>query len=174
MLLHGVKDPPELFERWRQMLSPEGFVMFSCLGPGALRGLKDIYHRRGWPTHSIEFVDMHDLGDMLVRSGFADPVMDQETLTIQWDNPHALCDDLRLLGGNASPTRFGGLRTSRWLGSLHNELQILKNDDGKLSLEFEIVYGHAFKAPVLKPISVETRVPLEEMRRLMPSAKAAN
>jgi malonyl-CoA O-methyltransferase len=57
---------------------------------------------------------------------------------------------------------------------LHNELQILKNDDGKLSLEFEIVYGHAFKAPVLKPISVETRVPLEEMRRLMPSAKAAN
>ena len=174
MLLHGVKDPPALFERWRQMLSPEGFVMFSCLGPGALRGLKDIYHRRGWPTHSIEFVDMHDLGDMLVRSGFADPVMDQETLTIQWDSPRALCDDLRLLGGNASPARFGGLRTSRWLASLHNELQILKNEDGKLSLEFEIVYGHAFKASALKPISVETRVPLEEMRRLMPSAKAAN
>jgi malonyl-CoA O-methyltransferase len=117
---------------------------------------------------------MHDLGDMLVRSGFADPVMDQETLTIQWDNPRALCDDLRLLGGNASPARFGGLRTSRWLASLHNELQILKNDDGKLSLEFEIVYGHAFKAQVLKLTPVETRVPLEEMRRLMPSARSGN
>jgi hypothetical protein len=57
---------------------------------------------------------------------------------------------------------------------LHNELQILKNDDGKLSLEFEIVYGHAFKAQVLKLTPVETRVPLEEMRRLMPSARTGN
>jgi len=171
MLLHGVKDPPALFERWGQILSPEGFVMFSCLGPGSLRGLKDIYARRGWLTHSIELVDMHDLGDMLVRSGFADPVMDQETLTIQWDDPEALCDDLRLLGGNASPARFGGLRTRRWLASLHNELQTLRNDAGKLSLEFEIVYGHAFKAALPQSTAVETRVSLEEMKRQMPSAK---
>ena len=171
MLLHGVKDPPALFERWRQMLSPEGFVMFSCLGPGTLRDLRNLYGRRGWSTHSVEFVDMHDLGDMLVHSGFADPVMDQETLTIQWDDPGALCDDLRVLGGNASPSRFGGLRTRRWLASLHNELQTLRNDAGKLSLEFEIVYGHAFKAALPRSTPVETRVSLEEMKRLMPSAK---
>lgn len=173
MHLHGVKDPPALFDRWRQMLSPEGLVMFSCLGPGTLRDLRNLYGRRGWSTHSVEFVDMHDLGDMLVRSGFADPVMDQETLTIQWDNPSALCDDLRVLGGNASPLRFGGLRTRRWLASLHNELQALRNDAGKLSLEFEIVYGHAFKAALPKTAPIETRVPLDEMRRLMPSARAA-
>ena len=171
MLLHGVKDPPALFEHWRQMLSPEGFVMFSCLGPGTLRELRNLYGRRGWSAHSVEFVDMHDLGDMLVHAGFADPVMDQETLTIQWDDPEALCDDLRVLGGNASPLRFGGLRTRRWLESLHKELQALRNDDGKLSLEFEIVYGHAFKAELPKSTPVETRVSLEEMKRLMPSAK---
>ena len=114
---------------------------------------------------------MHDLGDMLVHAGFADPVMDQETLTIQWDDPEALCDDLRVLGGNASPLRFSGLRTRRWLASFHKELQDLRNDAGKLSLEFEIVYGHAFKAELPKSTPIETRVSLEEMKRLMPSAK---
>ena len=34
--------------------------------------------------HVIDFVDMHDLGDMLVESGFEIPVMDQETLTITY------------------------------------------------------------------------------------------
>jgi hypothetical protein len=54
---------------------------------------------------------------------------------------------------------------------LHNELQTLRNDAGKLSLEFEIVYGHAFKAALPQSTAVETRVSLEEMKRQMPSAK---
>ena len=32
----------------------------------------------------IRFIDMHDLGDMLVRSGFADPVMEMEYLTLTY------------------------------------------------------------------------------------------
>ena len=78
--------------------------MFSCLGPGTLRELRALYQRLGWPAPTPDFIDMHDLGDMLVHAGFADPVMDQETLTLQLaDMPQALLAELRSLGGNAAP-----------------------------------------------------------------------
>lgn len=171
MMLHAVQDPPVLMQRWQRMLSPGGFVMFSCLGPDSLRELTALYARLEWPAPTIDFVDMHDLGDMLMHAGFADPVMDQESLTIQWDNAQSLCRDLRLLGGNASPARSSGLRTPRWQARLHRELDALRNAAGQFSLTFEIVYGHAFKAgpPIEK--SSETQVSVDEMRRLMREAR---
>jgi malonyl-CoA O-methyltransferase len=79
MMLHAVDDPRQTMLEWHRALAVDGFLMFSTLGPGSLRGLRDLYRREGWPTPHAAFVDMHDLGDMLVRSGFADPVMDQES-----------------------------------------------------------------------------------------------
>ena len=100
MMLHMVADPPALFGRWEQLLGIDGFVMFSCLGPGTLRELRELYARLGWPPPASAFIDMHDLGDMLVHAGFADPVMDQETLTLRWDNPGEGC--ARRAGGHGS------------------------------------------------------------------------
>jgi malonyl-CoA O-methyltransferase len=171
MVLHGVTDPPALMQRWQQMLSPGGFVMFSCLGPDTVRELTSVYARLQWPAPTIAFVDMHDLGDMLVHAGFADPVMDQERLTVHWNSAAALCQDLRLLGGNVSPDRYPGLRTPRWRAALHAALEPLRDSSGRYALTFEIVYGHAFKAEVIASASVETQVPLEEMRRLLRSAR---
>ena len=42
-----------------------------------------------------DFVDMHDFGDMLVASGFAEPVMDMERLTITYRDPAVLLRDVR-------------------------------------------------------------------------------
>ncbi len=89
---------------------------------------------------------MHDLGDMLVQAGFADPVMDQETITLTWDSPQALLAELRSLGGNASPLRCAGLRTPRWRARLLRPWNERAGADGRLALAFEVVYGHAFKA----------------------------
>ena len=171
MALHAVKDPPALMERWYRMLSSGGFVMFSCLGPDTMRELRALYARLCWPVPTVDFVDMHDLGDMLLHAGFADPVMDQETLTVQWDSPQSLIDDLRMLGGNVSPARAGGLRTPRWRACLNRELDTLRNASGKLSLTFEVIYGQAFKAASKVEPPSETHVPLEEMRRLMREAR---
>ena len=171
MALHAVKDPPALLQRWQRMLAGGGFVMFSCLGPDTARELRALYSGQGWPTPTVDFVDMHDLGDMLLQAGFADPVMDQETLTVHWESAQALCKDLRLLGGNASPERFGGLRTPRWLTRLYRELDSRRDQNGRIGLTFEIIYGHAFKADSPVQVAAETQVSLEEMRRLMREAR---
>ncbi len=171
MVLHGVTAPPSLMQHWHRMLSPGGFAMFSCLGPDTVRELTAVYARLQWPEPTIAFVDMHDLGDMLVHAGFADPVMDQERLSVHWDSAAALCRDLRLLGSNVSPHRYPGLRTPRWQTALHGALESLRDNSGRYALTFEIVYGHAFKAERRASAPAETQVPLGEMRRLLQSAR---
>jgi malonyl-CoA O-methyltransferase len=145
--------------------------MFSSFGPDTLRELRELYARLGWPAPTPPFVDMHDLGDMLVHAGFADPVMDQETLTLDWASPQALLHELRALGGNIAPDRMPGLRTPRWRARLERELQALAGRDGRPALRFEIAYGHAFKAlPRARP-GVPTTVSLDEMRSLVRSRR---
>ena len=114
-----------------------------------------------------DFVDMHDLGDMLVQAGFAAPVMDQEILTLTWDSPQALLSELRSLGANASPDRFAGLRTPRWRERLLTELRALAGPDGRIQMQFEVAYGHAFKATTRVPLSAETTVSLDDMRAMV-------
>lgn len=167
MALHGEADPLALMQRWQRMLSPGGLVMFSCLGPDSLRELTSLYAQLQWPAPTLPFVDMHDLGDMLVHAGLSDPVMDQEHLTVHWDSASALCSDLRQLGGNVSPDRYTGLRTPRWRQSLHQALESLRDRSGRLALTFEVVYGHAFKAEARKQAPSDTHVSLDEMRRLV-------
>ncbi len=171
MMLHAVTDPPVLLARWERLLAVDGFVMFSCLGPDTLCELRALYRQLGWPAPAPEFVDMHDLGDMLVQAGFADPVMDRETLVLSWDSPRALLAELRGLGGNASPQRWQALRTPHWRERLHTGLQSLAGPGGRLRLTFEIVYGHAFKAPPRAPLKSETAVTLEDMRAKLRSAR---
>lgn len=171
MALHSEADPLALMQRWQRMLSPGGLVMFSCLGPDSLRELTSLYAQLQWPAPTLPFVDMHDLGDMLVHAGFADPVMDQEHLTVHWDNAAALCRDLRQLGGNVSPDRYTGLRTPRWRETLHQAMEALRDRNGRLALTFEAVYGHAFKAEAAMTVPSDTHVPLEEMRRLVRASR---
>jgi malonyl-CoA O-methyltransferase len=170
MMLHAIVDPTALIDQWQRLLRADGFVMFSCLGPGTLRELRALYERLGWPAPTPGFVDMHDFGDMLVHAGFADPVMDQETLTLRWSNPRALLIELRSLGGNTAPERFAGLRTRRWRDRLERELESLAAPDGSLGLSFEVAYGHAFKAaPRLRP-GEATTVSLDDMRAMVRSS----
>jgi malonyl-CoA O-methyltransferase len=169
MMLHAVTDPPALFARWQRALAVDGFVMFSCLGPGSLRELRALHERLGWGSATPTFVDMHDLGDMLVQAGFADPVMDQEVITLQWRDATSLLGELRGLGGNASPLRFAGLRTPRWRSRLLAELEHLADAQGRISLSFEVAYGHAFRAAPRVRVSDVTSVPLDDMRALIRS-----
>jgi len=171
MMLHAVEDPPALMARWQEVLSADGFVMFSCLGPDTLRELRRVYRRRGWPSPTIPFVDMHDLGDMLVQAGFADPVMDQETITLSWNDPAVMLRELRLMGANVFPGRTAGLRTPGWRRTLEDELASLKGADGRFHLSFEIAYGHAFKAVPRALRNAETSVTLDDMRAMVRSGR---
>jgi malonyl-CoA O-methyltransferase len=173
MCLHAQPDPVHTFKQWARVLAVDGFLMFSTLGPGSLQGLAAVYRRLGWSPPFAPFVDMHDLGDMLLEAGLADPVMDQEQLCLSWPNAQALLDELRGLGGNAHPLRHPGLRTPRWAHHLRDALQGLAGPDGRPQLIFELVYGHAFKAAPKAALAPVTSVPLEDMRRMVRRSRSS-
>ena len=171
MMLHAVADPEQLMQHWRRALAVEGFLMFSTLGPDTLAGLRALYRDAGWGAAHAPFTDMHDWGDMLVGAGFADPVMDQERLTLTWATPEALVAELHTLGGNADPARFAGLRTPRWRARLLAALRERAGADGRIALEFELVYGHAFNPAPRAKLASETRVAVEDLRAMARSRR---
>lgn len=167
MMLHAVDDPRQTMLEWHRALAVDGFLMFSTLGPGSLGSLRDLYRREGWPAPHAAFVDMHDLGDMLVRSGFADPVMDQEVVTLTWASAEALLSEMRWLGGNVDPGRVGGLRTPRWRKRLQGLIERHADATGRVSMEFEIVYGHAVRPAPRPTVRATTTIGLDDMRTMV-------
>jgi len=166
MALHRTADPLALFAAWQRALAPEGFLMCSGFGPDTLKELRALYACHGWGAPAQDFIDMHDIGDMLVAAGFADPVMDQEQITLIYADAPALLAELRALGGNAAPRRFAGWRTPRWRALLLRGIEGLAGSDGRIGLTFEIVYGHAFRALPRAAAGGETRLSLDEMRAM--------
>ena len=175
MALHTAPDPQALIAQWHSLLASEGFVMFSCLGPDTLGQLRRVYAQQGWPLPSHDFTDMHDWGDMLVGAGFAEPIMDMERITLSYSSPEALLDELRQLGRNLNIRRFKGLRgrgwKARWLDAVRTGLTTA-GGDGRLSLTFEVVYGHAFKPKPRLAVAPQTSISLDEMRTALRQSRS--
>ena len=159
MALHMSADPQALMAEWHRALGVDGFVMFSCLGPDTLLELRRLYQTMGWGEPAHEFTDMHDWGDMLVGAGFAEPVMDMERITLTFDSPQRLLQELRGLGRNLHTGRFTGLRGRGWQSQLHTALSA-----APLQLTFEIIYGHAFKPAPRLTMRPETTFSLTQLR----------
>ena len=109
-------------------------------------------------------------GDMLVHAGFAEPIMDMERITLSYSSADKLLDELRSLGRNLHVSRFPGLRSRDWRQRLLDGLTRhlgAKSEDGRLSVTFEVVYGHAFKPKPKVKLQLETRVSLEDMRNVL-------
>ncbi|MFN3886068.1 MAG: biotin synthase [Aquabacterium sp.] len=168
MTLHASADVPALLAHWHSLLDVGGFLMCSGLGPDTATELRGVYRALGWPLPTVDFIDMHDLGDELVQAGFQDPVMDMERLTLTWPDATAMLAELRTWGGNVAVGRHAGLRTPRWRERLLQALEAhCRRPDGRLGLTVELVYGHALK-PLPRPkLAAETRVSLDDMKRMV-------
>lgn len=168
MALHEAADPQALLGEWHKALKVDGFLMFSCLGPDTARELRKVYAQLGWPPAGHELIDMHDWGDMLLQTGFAEPVMDMERITLTYETPARLLQELAELGRNFHPARFAALRGRRWKAQLEQALaQHLTGVDGRLALTFEVIYGHALKAPPKIRVSALSAVSVADMRSML-------
>jgi malonyl-CoA O-methyltransferase len=145
LALHWHPQPDRVFAEWRRVLRVEGLLMFSCFGPDTLREVRSAFESIDLAPHTLPFVDMHDFGDMLVNAGFSTPVMDMETITVTYETPQRLLEDVRAWGGNPLESRRRGLLSRAQHARLEAALEGMRNRDGKIPLTFEVVYGHAFR-----------------------------
>lgn len=135
LMLHWIDDLLPAFGELNRTLAAGGLLTFSMLGPDSLNPL-----RAAGASSLRRFPDMHDIGDMLVSAGFADPVMDMEMITLTYASPRGLLRDLRHLG-----VRDGLLGRMGWR-DWRRVFDAWERVDGRpLPARFEIVFGHAWK-----------------------------
>ena len=167
LLLEWCHDPDLVFAHLCRVIRPGGLLMFTTLGPDTLLELRDAWRRVDSATHVHRFIDMHDLGDALLRAGFAEPVMDAERLTVTYADLDTLVADLRATGAtNLADGRKRGLSTPRQLAAIEAGLP-REAGSTRLAVSVEVVYGHAWKAATPRRDSGprETRIPVGAIAR---------
>lgn len=170
--LHWANELPKLFTEWHRALKTDGVLMFTAPGPDTLREMRNTVARelpsRAHRVH--KFTDLHDIGDMLIHAGFADPVMDMEVITLEYKTTDALWNDLRAQGAMsaiASPTieHAHGLVTPRAWARLNEALEKSRDGNGMIRASVEVIYGHAWKVPPKKTSDGHGIVRLESIQR---------
>ncbi len=128
----------------RRVLSPGGLLMFSTFGPDTLKELRTAFAEVDGYAHVNRFVDMHDIGDLLMQGGFSAPVMDMEFITLTYADVRSMVSELKAIGAhNVTDGRNPGLTgRARWQ-ALEVAMERFRVD-GRLPLTYEVVYGHAW------------------------------
>jgi malonyl-CoA O-methyltransferase len=119
-------QPELLVQSWERLLKPESLLMFAYLGPDTGKELRLM----GGASEPIAGAwDMHDVGDALLKSGFAEPVMDMEYITLEYEHLDLLLKDAMELG---------------LVDEKGSDLIKANPELAPLKMTLEVVYGHAW------------------------------
>ena len=158
LALPWADDVAALLGGWNAALQPDGVLMFTSFGPDTLRELR-VPAVRELGVVPPDFVDMHDLGDLLLAQGFAEPVMDMEIVTLRYSDARAALAELAELGRAPHAAAAPGLRTPRRWRLLQQAL-----GSGAVELSFELIYGHAYKPATRGARDGVATFPVEQLR----------
>jgi malonyl-CoA O-methyltransferase len=144
LALQWCPDLDRALAEFRRVLAPDGVLMFATFGPDTLHELRAAWAQADGYNHVNAFIDMHDIGDAMLRAKLAEPVMDVEHFTLEYDTPRDLMRDLKAIGArNATAGRARGLTGPRRLRAMEAAYEEFRRD-GRLPATYEVVYGHGW------------------------------
>jgi malonyl-CoA O-methyltransferase len=157
----------QTFSEMHRVLQPEGLLMFSTFGPDTLHELRQAFLGMDDNSHVNHFIDMHDIGDILVHNGFSMPVMDMEYITLTYDDVISVMRELKAMGAhNVLQNRKRGLTGKVGWGKVLKNYEAFRKD-GKLPATFELVYGHAWKLESKKSIDDQKIIEFDPKARMV-------
>jgi malonyl-CoA O-methyltransferase len=136
--------PPAVFAEAARVLTPGGLLIFATLGPDSLQEI-----RRAWAAvddriHVHAFFDMHDLGDLALAAGLAEPVMDVDRIEVSYADLGSLVRDLRASGAvNVANGRRRSLTGPKRWRAFEQRL-LAQRRDQRLTVTLELVFGQAW------------------------------
>ena len=159
-LLHRVNQPTDLLSAWHARLAAGGALFFSCLGPDTGQELRDFAAAQQLTVP--DYADMHDWGDLVLKAGFSDPVMEMEKIVLTYTDPLKMIQDWHQLEGNNLRLRSPGLRGR----ALFERFKIFLNEkfEPPYRLTVEVIYGHAWRVEK-KNSPQEFTIPIEKIGR---------
>lgn len=150
LLLPWIGEPELLAAEVSRVLRRDGLFAFTTLGPDSLRALRDAWAAIDTSAHVNRFLDMHDIGDVMVRAGLREPVLDVDRSVVTYDDANALFRDLTAVAArNCLVERRRSLSTPKNLAAIKAQLDATRVN-GKIQVELELVYGHCWGAGALQ------------------------
>lgn len=138
-------DTQQTFAEFSRVIKPGGLIIFTTLGPDTLIELKQAWQAVDRGVHVNEFIDMHDVGDDMMRAGISQPVMDMEKLVFKYDTVRAIFQDLKGIGAhNINQGRPGGLMSKGKWQAMLSHYQTFQSDDQQFPATYEVIYGHGW------------------------------
>lgn len=145
LAIQWVNNLEHTLQEFKRIGRSNGLLMFTTFGPNTLWELGASWQQIDATPHVHRFIDMHDIGDLLVRSGFAEPVMDSETITMHYPTFKGVLLDLKNIGANnADKQRSKGLMTPSKFKQLEKQYKKIAFKEGQYQASFEVIYGHAW------------------------------
>lgn len=165
-------DPLDVaFAEVRRVLKPEGFFAFSTFGPDTLKELRAAWADADGYNHVNQFVDMHDVGEALVRAGLVEPVLDVDRIQLTYTDTIALMKDLKAIGAhNVTAGRSRGLMGRGRLRRVQAAYETYRRD-GRLPATYEVIYGATWGAAGragATAVAGEVRISPSAIRRRVP------
>jgi len=165
LALQWCDRPERVFAEVKRILKPDGVFIFSTFGPDTLKELRASWSAVDDAAHVHPFMDMHDIGDLLIYAGLQEPVMERDELTLTYENIRAVMNDVKSIGaGNALVNRPRGLMGKgkyRQLEAAYESRRI----DGRLPATYEVIYGTVWSGKSNKPDVVQVPVEMIGRRR---------
>ena len=157
--LAWLDDLPACFAEVARVLAKGGVFAFATLGPDTFRNIREAHDEA--PAVRT-FVDMHDIGDLLVRAGIAEPVLDVDKLTISYSDADALFRDISAVGAR---NVHAGRRQSLTGRQRFDQFRRALEGQGGPTVEIELVFGHAWGTGP-RPPAGEVRIDAASIGRL--------
>lgn len=144
LALQWCEDLGQVFSEFRRILKPDGMLLFSTFGPDTLKELNMCWNQVDNYQHVNNFIDLHEVGDSLVKGGFIDPVMDMEMITVTYSDVMTIMKDLKQIGAhNVNQQRAKGLTGKQTITRLSEAYEVYRNEN-VLPVSHEVIYGHAW------------------------------
>lgn len=167
-MLQWCESVDAAFKEFQRVLKPGGLLLFTTLGPDTLLELKKSWLAVEEKPRVNQFLDMHDVGDALVRSGFSDPVMDMSMYQLTYQTVKDLLWDLKHLGSkNVQNQQSKGLTTASKIAKMTEAYESFREAE-RLPASYEVVFGHAWgtnKTMPKKGPEGEVYVSLDSLKR---------
>ena len=146
LTIQWVNDLEATFKEFLRVLAPGGLLLFTSFGAETLKELRYSWSLVDKNTHVNQFMDMHNMGDVLLKSGLSDPVVDADYFVLTYSTVKTLMQDLKQIGAhNVTQKRQRGLMGKQHFESFAQAYEPFRQD-GVLPATYEVIYGHAWAA----------------------------
>ena len=143
--LHHVNDLPGALLQLRQALKPDGLLLAALFAGETLAELRrawmeaELTEQGGAGSRVSPFADPRDLAGLLQRAGFAEPIVDSDTIEVSYDSAFKLMRDLRAMGeANATAERARNFTRRATLLRAVQSYDAMAGADGRVAARFDI------------------------------------